>query len=60
VDREVVMIVPGRAEAIDGVPITGYASDLGLLAQEIDTRSGELLGNFPQAAAGSIDEARGS
>lgn len=54
------MIVPGRAEAIDGVPITGYASDLGLLAQEIDTRSGELLGNFPQAAAGSIDEARGS
>lgn len=28
--------------------IAGYASDLGLLAEEIDPASGELLGNYPQ------------
>ena len=47
--------------------LAGYANDLGLLAEEIDTESGEQLGNFPQAfshiglitAAYEIDRARG-
>jgi GH15 family glucan-1,4-alpha-glucosidase len=37
-----------RAEALFD-NITSYANDLGLLAEEIDTTNGELLGNFPQA-----------
>ena len=46
--------------------LVGYANDLGLLAEEIDTKHNELLGNFPQAfshiglitAAHEIDLAR--
>ena len=46
--------------------VTGCSNDLGLLAEEIDASSGELLGNFPQAfshvglinAAYDIDKAR--
>jgi GH15 family glucan-1,4-alpha-glucosidase len=55
-----------RAEALFA-RLTGYANDLGLLAEEIDTAAGEQLGNFPQAfshiglirAAADIDRARG-
>jgi GH15 family glucan-1,4-alpha-glucosidase len=47
--------------------LAGYANDLGLLAEEIDTANDEQLGNFPQAfshiglitAAYEIDKARG-
>jgi GH15 family glucan-1,4-alpha-glucosidase len=46
--------------------LAGYANDLGLLAEEIDTANGEQLGNFPQAfshiglitAAYQVDKAR--
>ena len=55
-----------RAEALFA-RLAGYANDLGLLAEEVDPASGELLGNFPQAfshvglitAAWEIDQARG-
>jgi alpha,alpha-trehalase len=39
---------PNRAEQLFE-RVVGYANDLGLLAEEIDPVSGELLGNFPQA-----------
>jgi alpha,alpha-trehalase len=55
-----------RAEALFA-QLSGYANDLGLLGEEIDTANGEQLGNFPQAyshiglitAAYEIDKARG-
>jgi GH15 family glucan-1,4-alpha-glucosidase len=54
-----------RAQALFD-QLTGYASDVGLLAEEIDTRNDELLGNVPQAfshigliiAASHLDRAR--
>jgi GH15 family glucan-1,4-alpha-glucosidase len=56
-----------RAEALFD-RLAGYANDLGLLAEEIDTANCEQLGNFPQAfshiglitAAWEIDKARGA
>ena len=56
----------GRAEELFD-RLTDYANDLGLLAEEIDTATGEQLGNFPQAfshvglinAAYHLDKAKG-
>jgi len=39
---------PDRARAVFE-RAAGYANDVGLLAEEIDPDTGELLGNFPQA-----------
>ena len=37
-----------KARALLGT-LRGYANDLGLFSEEFDTRTGEMLGNFPQA-----------
>lgn len=58
---------PDRAKALFD-RVSGFANDLGLLGEEIDPRSGELFGNFPQAfshiglinAAAAIDQAYGA
>ena len=39
---------PERARAVFERAVA-YANDVGLLAEEVDGRTGELLGNFPQA-----------
>jgi GH15 family glucan-1,4-alpha-glucosidase len=54
-----------RAEALF-TRLTGYANDLGLLAEEVEPATGELLGNYPQAfshiglitSAWQLDQAR--
>ena len=50
-----------RAEALFE-RLAGYANDLGLLAEEVDTANDEQLGNFPQAFShiGLINSARRS
>jgi GH15 family glucan-1,4-alpha-glucosidase len=55
----------GRAEEVFARALS-YCNDVGLLAEEVDAGTGELLGNFPQAfshiglvnAAWHISEAR--
>lgn len=39
---------PARARAVFD-RVAGLASDIGLLSEEIDPATGELIGNFPQA-----------
>ncbi|MEP6630619.1 MAG: glycoside hydrolase family 15 protein [Lapillicoccus sp.] len=45
------LAVTGRVDEAESVldRAAGYANDLGLFSEEVDTSTGELLGNFPQA-----------
>jgi GH15 family glucan-1,4-alpha-glucosidase len=45
------LAMSGQVDRARGVfdRAVAYANDLGLLAEEVDPASGELLGNFPQA-----------
>ncbi|MEU7058178.1 glycoside hydrolase family 15 protein [Streptomyces sp. NPDC046197] len=62
------MALAGQAERASGVfeQAAAYVNDVGLLAEEVDPATGELLGNFPQAfshiglvnAAWAISQAR--
>jgi GH15 family glucan-1,4-alpha-glucosidase len=62
------LALAGEVERADRLfeRLAAHANDLGLLAEEVDPASGELLGNFPQAfshvglitAAWEIDRAR--
>jgi GH15 family glucan-1,4-alpha-glucosidase len=62
------LALAGEQERAEGLfdQLAGYANDVGLLAEEIDTKNDEQLGNFPQAfshiglitAAAQIDQAR--
>jgi alpha,alpha-trehalase len=63
------LVLAGEVERAERLfeRLAASANDLGLLAEEVDVTSGELLGNFPQAfshvglitAAHEIDRARG-
>jgi GH15 family glucan-1,4-alpha-glucosidase len=64
------LALAGEVERAEGLfdQLVSYANDLGLIAEEIDTANGELLGNFPQAfshiglivAARHLDNAKGA
>jgi GH15 family glucan-1,4-alpha-glucosidase len=45
------LVMAGRTDEAASVfeRVTTFANDLGLLAEEVDVETGELLGNFPQA-----------
>jgi GH15 family glucan-1,4-alpha-glucosidase len=46
-----VYALQGRTDEAEALfeRLLGFANDLGLLAEEVDTETGEMLGNYPQA-----------